>query len=902
MISLRPYQSEAESSVLDYWGEGGGNPLVVMATGCHARGTPILLFDGSTVPVEEVEVGDLLMGPNSKPRRVLSLARGRQVMAKVSPTRGTPFVVNLDHILALKTTKRSNTRTFPSDTTGNETVCVSVREWLAGSKFWKHLNKLQRSKCIDFYKRDVPIIEPWIVGAFLGDGSLLRSLNITTCDIEVDEAVRSFAALVGVDIRKEQKPNNRAYALFLTDRNSSRSTQNRATALFREIGMWGVACGDKRVPHSYKTGSKRTRYEVLAGLMDTDGSLVNGNVFDFVSKSIGLTNDVVFIARSLGISAVDASPKIVNGTTYWRTCLSGDVDLIPTKIARKRATPRQQKKDALKTGFKVELLPEDDYFGFELDADHLYLTGDFFIHHNTGKSVNIASLNKRLLSSYEGMRVLMLVHVRELVSQNAQALLRLWPQAPVGINSAGLGRRDNHSQILFASVQSVYRRPELLGPRDIVMIDEAHLIPREGQGMYRVLLESLLSKVPDMRVVGFTATPYRLDSGRLDEGDGKLFDDVVYDYDLARGVEDGWLSPLRGIVGQTAIDVSGVTRRGGEFVDASLAAAADKADVVQGACNEMVQHGADRKAWIAFCSGIQHAFNVRNALRERGISCETVTGKTPAGERDSIIRAFRQGNIKCLTNAMVLTTGFDVPHVDMIAMLRPTLSTGLYVQSLGRGTRKADGKSDCLVLDFAGNLLRHGPVDAVTVAKKKLRDGEKPEKTDPDTVRGRICPQCQSINILSASECIYCGFQWPPAEPKHSAAPVVDAPVMTREVANRWLPCEDLTCDRHRKFGDGPDSLVVEYVCGRQRFRQWQCLEHTGMAKHKANLWWMAMGGKNPAPANVESAIARFAELSLPTAVTVIRDGKYWQIQKIRADVGGVTIEIDDKLRVGVVG
>lgn len=520
----------------------------------------------------------------------------------------------------------------------------------------------------------------------------------------------------------------------------------------------------------------------------------------------------------------------------------------------------------------------------------------------TGKSVNIASLTQHLLTTYQGMRGLVLTHVKELVEQDVKAVLRYWPQAPVGINSAGLNRRDLHSQLLFGSIQSVYRQVDLIGHRDFVVVDEVHLVPREGQGMYRSLFDRLLERAPDMRVIGYTATPYRLDSGRLDEGDGKLFDDVVFDYDLARGVEEGFLSPLRGIAMKTEIDVKGVAKRGGEFLDSALAAAADKVDVVQGACDEIVQHGADRKAWIAFCSGIDHAIHVRDALRQRGVSCETVSSKTPSGERDRIIKAFRNRQFKCITNAMMLTTGFDDPCVDMIAQLRPTLSTGLYVQTLGRGTRLAEGKKDCLVLDFAGNCRRHGPVDAVTVTKKKVKDGEKPEKTDPDTVRAKICPQCKTYNSLSTLECVFCGFQWPKPDLRHSAVAEV-VPVMTREMVEKWIPCQDLMLDRHRKYGDGPDSLVVEYVCGNQRFRQWHCFEHSGFARHKAELWWLAMGGKKPIPTNIDEAIARASELSLPTAVTVARQDKYWRIVNVRV-VGseGHLLEISDKLAVRYVG
>lgn len=537
----------------------------------------------------------------------------------------------------------------------------------------------------------------------------------------------------------------------------------------------------------------------------------------------------------------------------------------------------------------------------------------------TGKSLVIADLNRRLLTQWPDLRVLMLVHVRELVEQNAMALLRNWQQAPIGINSAGLGRRDNHSQILFASVQSVFKRPELLGPRDVVMIDEAHLIPRSGDGMYRTLLERLRDKVADLRVVGFTATPYRLDSGRLDQGDDKLFNDLVYSYDLRQAVEDGWLCPPRGKATKTEIDVSGVARRGGEFVAGALEAAADKVDVVEGACDEIVAEGQSRRSWLAFCSGVEHAIHVRDALRRRGITCETVTGETPSGERDRIFKMFKAGQIQCLTGVTVFTTGFDVPNVDMIAMLRPTLSTVLYVQKVGRGTRvvwpmgfdpngatrderlaaiASSAKPDCLILDFAGNCRRHGPVDAVTISGKKKDDDEKPEKTDPDTVRAKICPQCQTYNGLSTLECVSCGFLWPKPEPKHSAEAEA-APVMTREMVNKWLPVSDVRLDRYEKHGDGPDSMVVEYQCGFSNYREWVCLEHKGFARAKAEAWWRAMGGALPSPTTIQDAMGRAAELDMPTAITIRRDGKFWKVCTYKiVRKGDRVVVVDDRYRV----
>ncbi|WP_292229373.1 DEAD/DEAH box helicase family protein, partial [Brevundimonas sp.] len=249
-----------------------------------------------------------------------------------------------------------------------------------------------------------------------------------------------------------------------------------------------------------------------------------------------------------------------------------------------------------------------------------------------GKSVTIASLTQDLLTTYPDMRALMLVHVRELVGQNAKALLNLWPGAPVGIYSAGLGRRDTSQRIIFASIQSVYKRAAELGAFDIVMIDEAHLVPNGGEGMYRALLTKLRETRPDLRVVGFTATPFRMDSGRLDAGDARLFDEVVYSYGIGKGIDDGWLSPLISKMGATEIDVSNVAKRGGEFVSGALEAAADDDAITQAAVTEIIQYGANRRSWLTFCAGVKHAHHVRDEFRRQGVSCEVISGETDAGD------------------------------------------------------------------------------------------------------------------------------------------------------------------------------------------------------------------------------------------------------------------------------
>jgi len=514
----------------------------------------------------------------------------------------------------------------------------------------------------------------------------------------------------------------------------------------------------------------------------------------------------------------------------------------------------------------------------------------------TGKSIVISTLVRRLIEADPDVRILMLVHVKELVQQNANALLRSWPQAPVGINAAGLGRRDKRSQILYASIQSVAKEDaHSLGPRHVIIVDEAHLIPKSGNGQYRKLIDKMKLAMPGLRIAGFTATPYRLDSGRLDDGGDALFDDVVCSYDIGRGVDDGYLSPLTCRRTGAVIDVSEVKCAGGEFVAGALEAAVNKDIVTQAACDEIVSKGADRRAWLAFCAGVAHAEAVRDALRARGIHAEMVTGETTKGDRDRIIRDFREGRIKCLTNANVLTTGFDAPICDLIAMLRPTLSTSLYVQMLGRGTRLNEGKADCLVLDFAENVRRHGPVDAIHISGRSVKsDGG--GRTEVDAVKAKACPHCETLVSVRVYECTGCGYEWErPAEPKHHARADTDAAVMSREIVNRWLQVASVDAARHEKPGSIP-SMRVEYYVGVTEYREWICVEHPGFAGAKAAKWWRSIVG-TPAPASVADGVARLADEAHILAITIQRDGKYWRVSgwRVRRPDGRI-VEIDDKL------
>lgn len=321
-----------------------GNTLGVAPTGCHAPGTPILMHDGSLKPVEDIAVGDILMGPGSAPRRVLELHRGHDRMIEIRPLKGEPFIVNLGHILTLvRTNDGMPARCRNRD---GELVDISVADWLAASNNFRHLHKLLRIP-VEFQEREAPELDPYFLGLILGDGSIIRNVAVTTPDVEIVDDLYRFAANLGLRLRCEQLPHNEANTYFFVD---DRGHNNSLIDQLRSLGLFGKSSGLKFIPEEYRLGSREVRFAMLAGLLDTDGHLMNGCCFEFVSKSRRLAEDVVFVARSLGFLAT-LREKEVKGRIYFRVHISGDLDEIPTRVLRKQAPPRKQKKNVLRCGF-----------------------------------------------------------------------------------------------------------------------------------------------------------------------------------------------------------------------------------------------------------------------------------------------------------------------------------------------------------------------------------------------------------------------------------------------------------------------------------------------------------------------------------------------------------------------
>jgi DNA repair protein RadD len=493
-----------------------------------------------------------------------------------------------------------------------------------------------------------------------------------------------------------------------------------------------------------------------------------------------------------------------------------------------------------------------------------------------GKSHIVAALCKDALQSWPETRVLMLTHVRELIEQNAAKMREHWPNAPMGIYSASIGRRELGEPITFAGIQSVRNRATQLGHVDLVIIDECHLVSHKDEGGYRTLLADLERINPAIRVVGLTATPYRLGHGLITDKPA-LFDDLIEPVSIVELVAKGYLAPLRSKLTHAKLDAEGVAKRGGEYVESELQAAVDVPAKTAAVVDEVIKLAGDRKAWLFFCAGVKHAEHVCAALEARGVPAACVTGETPKGERARILAAFKRGELRALTNANVLTTGFDHPEIDLIAMLRPTMSAGLYVQMAGRGLRKKSQADHCLVLDFAGVVEAHGPITAVEPPKKPRGKGE-------GAAPVKVCDECSELVHPTCRICPSCGFEFP--QPEEKKLELRDVDIMGG--GGRQMALTGWRWRRHVSLTSGKEMLAVTYYgdLAERTITEYLCILHEGYAGDKARRQLASMAssaGLSPGWALDDDLDAIADALNggaMPTKIEFAKDGNFDRVTR----------------------
>lgn len=497
-----------------------------------------------------------------------------------------------------------------------------------------------------------------------------------------------------------------------------------------------------------------------------------------------------------------------------------------------------------------------------------------------GKALVIATIIEELLAQYPDMRIVNVTHSASLVEQNYREFLGIAPFSPAGIYSASLGRRDAKAQVLFCGIQSVYKRTADLGAIDLVLVDEAHAISRNSDTQYGKFFAGVKEQNPDSRVAGTTATDYRMDSGRLTEGDDRLFDEVVYEAKLTDLIEQGFLTKLTSHKTTAKIDLKGVGTRGGDYIPGQLSEAAEK--IIEAAVAEDMEMAADRRAALFFSTSKENAGHIAECVNRHGKRCAVLTSDN-AHETRQIFEDFRAGKVWAISSVSMITTGTNFPFVDFISLILSTKSPGKLVQILGRGTRNSPGKTECLVADHGKNLAHHGPIDQIRPEPPGSGDGEQPKKQCPQDKADETGNMgCGELVPISRMTCHCCGYIFPPSDEVKITARADAAPVLSTASAE-WRAVNTRTFRHHEGKGDKPPSVKVSYMVGYTAINEWLCPEHAGFPRSKCDRWWLMHGGNRPFPKGVMEFLERQNELAPTAEISVKPDGRYWTITGHRA-------------------
>lgn len=539
----------------------------------------------------------------------------------------------------------------------------------------------------------------------------------------------------------------------------------------------------------------------------------------------------------------------------------------------------------------------------------------------TGKSVVIGEICRQAVEDFD-CRVLVVADRVELVTQNAEAISRMTKLGSVGIYSASAGSRDIDAPIVVGQIQSCHR-PAVVASfqrRDLIVIDEAHKV-NQDDGMYRSMIDSARIITPDLRIIGTTATPFRMDSGPIYSKDG-IFNDIAYELTMREAIEKGWLSRLVTKCGKAAtrVDLSGVRIARGDYSTAELSRAMRRGYLVQETVTDLLARSEGRKSGLIFCVDVEHVQAVVSELESRGESVCFVTGETTPIERMSMVSKFRAGEIRWLVNCEVFTTGFNATNVDCVALMRPTQSACLYVQMAGRGTRLHPGKQDCLVCDYGDLIATHGPVDLARATRPKSKGNQSGAKTCPacsckthplmrecpscgeSLMAAKLvaCPSCKEMTSAGIPQCQYCGEEMPeiPREkqpPRHSAVASEREIISTGKTVfeDQPFPVGEVTYAEHRsKTAGKPDTMRVMYwppgknIFGRPIASEFICFDHPAgsFPLKKAADWWRARSF-DPVPASVADAVAKAEAGALAPATELVlrvwNDRQWPEIHKV---------------------
>lgn len=523
----------------------------------------------------------------------------------------------------------------------------------------------------------------------------------------------------------------------------------------------------------------------------------------------------------------------------------------------------------------------------------------------SGKTIVFSTLIKRLLTSYHDVSILVLAHRQKLISQAEQKLLTVWPDAPVGIYAASLKRREIR-KITIASRDSIVHALDDIGQFTFVIIDEAHRISTQANtGQYQKLISALRKRYRHLVVIGFTATPFRADyyqdqdalSGKKTQkrtkliyGEGKLFAGVCYQAHVLDLIQCGYLSVIKSIKPETGqINTDNLKVTTGDFNESELEKHAMECGLIQAQVEEWIlnAYARGRKSSVFFCVSIVHAQEVTEVLKQQAIDARIVHGKMKQHEHTEVLTAFDRGEFPALVSVEMLIEGWDCPRVDCVVLLRATRSLVFYHQMVGRGLRLFHCKQDCFVMDFGGNIERHGPIDRAD-----------PEKT-------KVCKKCLARILIEYRECPVCGAvqyeekpaieEPPPHDPKEGGSLGVSKPQYGGIISTELVPAKPTTPQYETydvvdvgyqiatSMNTGSQYLRLYYYSSDYtRFSENLMIGYDGYAGVKALKKWQQLTVSNELPNTARQAIEMLdngiVALRTPTQITVDLSTKYRNI------------------------
>lgn len=682
-MQLRDYQNALVSGVFNHWREGRKRVLMQSGTGtgkCLVNGTLVRMFDGSTKPVENVCVGDLLMGDDSKPRRVLSLARGEEMCYDIIPVKGEKWGCNESHILSLKyigtTTKKW---------TNGQVYDISLSEYFGLSNKEKHCLKQYRVS-VEYHEQHV-LIDPYFLGVWLGDGTA-KTLSVSAPDKEIVEYLNS----IGTCYNEEKRLSKCPVWKFPVSENKEIYHSFKSYDLFN----------NKHIPIEYKVNSEKIRLALLAGIIDTDGHYGDG-IYEVIAKSDSFANDIIELCQSLGFAAYKSIKNVQlsgwnESRPYNRIKISGNLERIPCKVERKKANVRQQVKNVLHTGFSVKPRGKEQYYGFTIDGNRRFLLGDFTVTHNTVMFNHIAALCVQ-----KQKRVLIIADRRELIMQ---AWNRLFQAS--GIH-AGIIMSEvppaYHLPVQVASIQTLNRR-SFPHDIDLVVIDEC-------RGSVSPSYAEIFTHYKDSFFLGVDATPIRTNGQGFDH----IYQALVTGPSIREMEQAGALVPASVKVNPlNQMQLSSLKVVAGDYDERELAKFMMGEQVMAGLVDSKLKHAPGEKT-ICFAVSIEHSKAIVAKYNAAGIKAAHVDGSFSLEDRKRVFKAFEHGDVEVMVNVGIATYGYDNPAITCVQLARPTKSLALYLQMVGRGARPyttPDGmkKTHYVLLDHSNCRIEHGAPNA----------------------------------------------------------------------------------------------------------------------------------------------------------------------------------------------